>query len=235
MSADLRHRRLHGVAICFLLLLASGAATLALSILVRRRRRSFVRSLGRTALIWSWTTAAPSRRESRHHGHRPARCAAAGPWPVTSGASSSLGGTLEAGTVSGRPIADPGIDRVTMESGPWWATARRGRPRRLQAAILGAAIGDSVELVGPPEQKREDSGGGRVLVPPKSEAPTEPPAVRHLDPCRTRRLGSTPDVIAWASPADVAALAGEGAPHQRMLYRLVRGESSAALGSALRA
>ena len=46
---------------------------------------------------------------------------------------------------------------------------------------------------------------------------------------------STPDVIAWASPADVTALAGEAPPQQRMLYRLVRAESSAEIGGALRA
>ena len=237
VSADLRHRRLQGVAIGLVLLLASGAATLALSILVEAQApfdRAFARTNG-AHLVVDYDGAVPIADLAATVSAPPV-ATGAGPWPVTSGAIlHPRGGILEIGTVSGRAVADPGIDRVTMVSGRWWANPGEVVLDASEAAILGAAIGDSVELVGPPEHKREASGGGRALVPPKSEAPTEPPASVTLTVVGIAASVSTPDVIAWASPADVAALAGEAAPHQRMLYRLVRAESSAELGEALRA
>jgi putative ABC transport system permease protein len=236
ISADLRHRRLQGVAIGLVLLLASGAATLALSILVEAQApfdRAFARTNG-AHLVVDYDGAVPTADLSATLSASPV-ATGAGPWPVTSGAIRYPGGgMLDIGAVSGRPVADPGIDRVTIESGRWWANPGEVVLDASEAAILGAAIGDSVELVAPPEHKREASGGSRAVVPPKSEAPTEPPASVTLTLVGIAASVSTPDVIAWASPADVAALAGEATPQQRMLYRLVRAESSADLGSALR-
>ena len=160
VSADLRHRRLQGAAIGLVLLLATGAATLALSILVEAQApfdRAFARANG-AHLVVDYEGTVPIADLASTLSAPPV-ATGAGPWLVTRGAFlHPRGGMLEIGAVSARAAADPGIDRVTVVSGRWWATPGEVVLDASEAAILGAAIGDSVQLAGAPEQPGRGRG-----------------------------------------------------------------------------
>ena len=76
--------------------------------------------------------------------------------------------------------------------------------------------------------------GGPTLTPPGQDQRAAPP-----EPARTLTVVgiaasvSTPDVAAWMSPADLAALTPEAAPAREMLYRVDPSGTAADLSAAV--
>ncbi len=215
--ADLRHRRAQTVVLAIVLFLATGAATLALSVMVETNEpfeRAFTSANGAHLVIdyeasvadrlLAETTTASVVTES------------AGPWPVATAALRGKIGNIEDQIISGRPAPGDSIDRAAVIAGRWWAEPGEVVLDQDTAAMLGASLGQQVGFY----RSAATAGKGE-------------PTVR-LTVVGIAASVSTPDVAAWMSPADIEILAGGGPSlHRQMLYRVAPAATAADLSAAL--
>ena len=209
--AGLRRRRLQSVAIAVVLLLATAAATLALSVLVASHE-PFDRAFGEAngahlVLRFAGTVdAADLSATSRD----PAVTAAAGPWAIASGAlGHPKGGLVTGASFSARPTPDPSIDGVTLSGGRWWRAPGEAVLDASTARFLGQTVGTRSMSTRPSAGRRSARGRrGR----PRARRPA------HLMVVGIAESVSTPDVTAWMSRADLDAVVPSGPADQEMLY-----------------
>jgi putative ABC transport system permease protein len=231
--ADMRHRRLQSAVIAVVLCLASGAATLALSILVMAHGpfdAAFARANG-AHLVIDYDGSIPADR-LRATGDAPVVTASAGPWPVSSGAvGHPLGGRVNGGSFSGRPQPDPSIDAIEIQAGRWWQSPGEAVLDQDTAHLLGLGIGDTVELFPEPQIDLGGKGaGGPVELGGKP--PEDPTPGHRLTIVGIAASVSTPDVAVWTDPADIVASTPGSTPAQEMLYRVDPAASAADLTAA---
>jgi len=124
--SEIRRRKLQTLVIAFVILLSSGAATLALNLLVESDApyaHAFSQAQGAHVIVtYAADKVTPARLRDTASAH--GVTAAAGPWPqvIAMYATSPDGqGNMEAGRlfIVGRPGPDTSVDRLTMESGRW--------------------------------------------------------------------------------------------------------------------
>ena len=238
--ADLRRRRLQTVVLAVVLLLGSAAATLALSILVETNEpfdNAFAAANGAHLVIdydaavsdaqLAGTTAAGGVMSS------------AGPWPVTRAGVAGKHDLIGDQVVSGRPTPGDTVDRVDDHRRTLVAGAGRDRPRPghgRPARYRDRRIGAAVSTTGVRRQGRPGRGAwkGPALTPPGGgQGGTEPVPARTLTVVGIAASVSTPDVAAWMSPTDLAALTPGVAPAREMLYRVDPSGTAADLSAAV--
>jgi putative ABC transport system permease protein len=225
--AALRRRRLQSVVIALVLLLATGAATLGLSVLVASHQpfdRAFTAANGAHLVLRF--NGDVDRAALEATAHASTVTAAAGPWPVTAGAMAHPKGGLVMGAVfSARPTPDASIDAITMIAGRWWQVPGEAVLDASTARLLNKAVGDTIDVYPP---LIETKGAQDTAPPPR------PPAHK-LTVVGIAQSVSTPDVAVWMSPDDVATLLPAGAtgsPDLEMLYRVTPSATAADLGAA---
>ena len=238
-GADLRRRRLQTIVLAVVLFLGTGAATLALSILVETNEpfdHAFAAANG-AHLVIDYDSAIS---DAQLAGTKAASgvASSAGPWPVTRAGVAGKHDLIGNQVVSGRPTPDDTIDRLTISAGRWWQAPGEIVLDQDTAALLGTGIGGSVPLYAQPayagKGAEKAAPGGPTLVPPGQGQGTAPP-----EPARTLTVVgiaasvSTPDVAAWMSPTDLAALNPGTEPAQQMLYRVDPSGNAADLAAAI--
>ena len=228
--ADLRHRRLQAVVIGTVLFLASTAATLALSILVESNapfEQAFASANGAHVVVDYDGRLSAAQLASTETA--PGVTSAAGPWPVTDGAiNHPKGGLIEGARFSGRPDPGSAIDRITVAAGRWWRAPGEVVLDRDTARLLNRGVGDTVSLHAAPSGKEQLDAGP---PPPGSGAAPLGPG-RQMTVVGIARSVSTPNVAAWMSAEDIAALTPVGAPAQQMLYRVSPSATAADVAAA---
>jgi putative ABC transport system permease protein len=218
LRAELRRRRLQSLIIVLVILLSSGAGTLALSLLVESDApydHAFAQANGAHLTIMydaSLVDAARIAGTAHEHGVT----AAAGPYLQVSavlganprGAAGCAGcAPLLEGAFSliGRDRPDPAVDRLTMESGRWARDPGEIVLSRNLADRWGLGVDDTVTLEG---------GKGTTL----------------------RVVGVAASVDggagAWVTPGQAPSLAIAGAPTRyQMFYRVTPAGSTSALAA----
>ena len=221
--ADLRRRRLQTAGITLILLLATAAGTLALSILVESHApfdRAFEAANGAHLVIRYRGDVDPGRLAAT--ATSPSVTGSAGPWPVIDGALDLAGYRRIAVRFAGRPRPDASIDAVTINFGRWWQAPGEVVLGASTARLLGARVGDIVAMMAPPSS-------------PKSEADPFGDASRpgrRLTVVGVARSVTAPETPAWASPDEIAALVPERPADQEMLYRVTSSATAGDLGAA---
>jgi putative ABC transport system permease protein len=207
MWADLRRRKLQTLIITIVILLSSGAATLALSLLIESDApydHAFAQANGAHLTITfaaNTVNAAQLRHTAAVHGVTQA----AGPWPeITTGLSVSginakgagpLGSINTAITVVGRDSPNTSVDRLTLESGRW--------ARAPGEIVLSQRIADETQSVVGDKVTVGDKGGGQAMIVAGIAASVSPFAQ------------------AWVLPSHIALLAAPGQSlSEQMLYRV---------------
>ncbi len=245
-SADLRRRRLQSVVIGLVLFLACASATMALLTLVESQApydRAFTASNG-AHLVVEYDGGVSNDRLRATSGW-PGVVDFAGPWPIsqaglrvegTDGVDGFGDGFFPGGgAISGRDRPDTAVDRIVLERGRWWTSAGEIVVSERWAEVVGATLGD---LVAVGQGPGGDPGDGPPLPG------LQPPGARGsggVAPDRTLRLVgiaasvSTPRVVAWMSPADLAAVNPASAPKQQMLYRVKLSATESELADAVQA
>jgi len=224
--ADIGRRKLQSGIIALVILLSSGAATLALSLLVESNApydRAFASANGAHLTL---TFAADKvnvvqlRATASAHGVT----AAAGPWPEVSARLTTDGATptgqggkggngpgdLGVFTIVGRDRPDAAVDRLTIESGRWARAPGELVLSRRMADSTGLGVGDRVQA---------SDGAGHPWLQVVGIAVS---------------IGRGVD--AWVAPAQAAPLAPRKAPLQyQMLYRVSPAGTAADLRTATQA
>lgn len=217
--SDLRRRKLQTLVIAFVMLLSSGAATLALNLLVESDapyEHAFARANGPHLTL----TTSPGRvTETQLRGTASARgvTATAGPWPkvvttiVTSGKLGAAGPQQAlAATIVGRETPETSVDRLTLESGRWARSGGEVVLARHAADSLGVGVGDTLTM--------GDVAGRPAL--------TVVGVAASIDP----------STDAWVLPTELHALVNARSPLQyQMLYRVHPAATSADLRRATQA
>jgi len=218
-AADLRRRRLQALVLATVLFLSSGAATLALSILIETHgpfERAFERANGAHLVVdFDASTSASQLRATTTAS---AVTTSAGPWPVSSVAFRPwTGGLIPERIVSGRPQPDGTIDQVTMIAGRWWSAPGEVVLEQDAALLLGLGIGDSLPVYADRAggRKLQPGGGNRAVVPPPGAEPDDTPLAT-LTIVGIAASVSTPDTAAWMHPDDVAAVTPTATPDVEM-------------------
>lgn len=204
LLADFRQRKLQTAVIALVLLLSSGAATLALSLVVESSApydQAFARANGPHLVLTldaHRVTKAMVRRTARIGSVRQT----AGPWPQVSQTLASVTGSQPSGslqavsaTIVGRRNPTPAVDRLTIESGGWAVGPRQIVLSQRTADQLGLSLGSMVKL--------PDASGAPVF--------------------RVSGIAGSisPAAGAWASPAVVRTLTDPQSPLQyQMMYRV---------------
>ena len=225
--ADLRRRRLQAIVIALVVFLASGAATLALNVLVESHapfERAFAAANGAHLVIDFDGTTDPATLAATSHAA--GVTASAGPWPVTVGVvTHPKGGLIGGQQLSGRPAPDASIDSVSIISGRWWTAPGEVVLDQDMADLLDRQVGDAVDFFPAPQVAAKGGlgGGSGVTVGPAAGPPSSTSA--DVGPHTLTIVGiaasvSTPDVAAWMSPQDIAALSPGRVPNEQMLYRV---------------
>ena len=247
--ADLRRRRLQAFVVTTVLLLATGAATIALDVLLESQApydQAFATANG-AHLVIDYDGSVPATTLAAT-GSAAGVTATAGPWPVVpadvAGVSSSSGkgdGTfvIGGGRFAGR--SDPGgsVDRVTLSAGRWWQ-----RPEEIVlspnlARISGVSIGDTITLSEPPAVPTKSGPAvpdrpGSIGVSPSGPVEADRPS-RTLTVVGIASSLATPDVFGWASPTDLDALTPDRLPTEEMLYRVAPAATAVDLTAAVSA
>jgi putative ABC transport system permease protein len=200
--SDLRRRRLQTLVIAFVILLTSGAATLALSLLVESDApydHAFAQANG-AHLVITYDARHASAASLRATAHARGVTASSGPWQQVEtsisfgspdqGPTSGMGGRIV-----GRTRPDTPVDRLTMESGRWVRDSREIVLSQPVADGLGVGTGATVSV-----------GGAHGSVPFTVVG----------------IAGSVSPVAgAWVMPGQVTALVSSSSPLQyEMLYRV---------------
>ncbi len=226
--AGLGRRRLQGVVITAVVVLATAAATIALDTLVEAQapyEHAFTTANGAN-LVVDYRTDVPAAQLAATTSASPVT-AAAGPWPIGSadvaqaagakGDSRNLGG----GELSGRSDPAGPVDRIAVSEGRWWE-----RPGEIVLSqdwdkLAGPALGATIVLRETPAGGGTGAASGTAL------------AERTLTVVGIASSISTPDVFGWLSPDDLMALTPHQAPEQEMLYRVSPSATTNDLTSAL--
>jgi putative ABC transport system permease protein len=229
--ADLRRRRLQALAIGLVVLLSSGAGTLALSVLVESHapfEQAFEAANGAHLVIdYAPGVAAAQLRAT---GSTAPVTASAGPWPVTAGLlGHPKGGIVPSRAISGRPASETTIDRITPTEGRWWQGPGEAVLDQQLANRLGMTVGQTIDVYPAPKGLVKGAPGSGV-APGPANLPTTPAVT--LTIVGIARSVSTPDVSLWTSPQDVATIAGDRPVLQEMLYRVSSPASAADLTAA---
>jgi putative ABC transport system permease protein len=207
MWADLRRRKLQTIIITIVILLSSGAATLALSLLIESDApydRAFAQANGaHLTVTFAADTVTPA--QLRRTATLPGVTQSAGPWPeVTTGLNVSgivskgpgPQGSIKTGiTIVGRDNPYTSVDHLTIESGRW--------ARASGEIVLSQRIADRTQSAVGGKVTIGDKGGGLSLTVVGIAASVSPSAQ------------------AWVLPSQIAALAAPGEPlSEQMLYRV---------------
>jgi putative ABC transport system permease protein len=198
--SDLRRRRLQTLVIAFVILLTSGAATLALSLLVESDApfdHAFAQANG-AHLVITYDARHVSAASLRATTHATPRgypvTASAGPWQQVETSIGSGNSAMQARVV-GRPRPDTSVDRLTIESGRWAQAAGEIVLSQPVADGLGVGTGATVSVGG--------SHGSRTFTVVGVAGSVSPVAG------------------AWVMPDQVAGLVSGSSPLQyQMLYRV---------------
>lgn len=203
--ADLHRRKLQTAVIAFVILLSSGAATLALSLLVESDApydHAFAQANGpHLTLTFDPHRVTETRLKATASAH--GVTATAGPWAqvetgvTAAGSGSKGGGFQQAGVarIAGRDRPDTSVDRLTIESGRWVRAPGEIVLSQRLADDLGLAAGDNLSIA--------DRRGGPVL--------------------RVVGIAASisPATDAWVVPTEIQALVSQTSPRQYlMLYRV---------------
>jgi putative ABC transport system permease protein len=208
--SDIRRRRVQSVVIAVVLFLASGATTLALSLLDEANGpydRAFAAVRGAHITVTYDSSHASLARIRRTAGAAPVT-EAAGPFPeVQSIYSTALGGATGLAVI-GRGGPGGPLDQLTMESGRW--------AQRAGEVVVERRLADRLELsVG---SRLTPAGGGRR------------PDLTVVGIAAS----ISPLVDAWVLPSQISALTAPGYPLQeQMLYRVRHAGTDAALQSSI--
>jgi len=225
-AADIGRRKLQSAIIALVILLSSGAATLALSLLVESNApydRAFAAANGaHLTLTFAGDRVGAAQLKATASAH--GVTATAGPWTEVS-ARLSIGGAAPTGqggkggngpgdlgvfTIVGRDRPDAAVDRLTMESGRWARAPGEFVLSRRMADSTGLGVGDRVQA---PDE------AGRPWLTVVGVAAS---------------IGRGVD--AWVVPAQAAPLAPRKAPLQyQMLYRVSPAGTAADLRAATQA
>jgi len=221
--ADIGRRKLQSLIIALVILLSSGAATLALSLLVESDApydRAFAAANG-AHLTLTFAGDRVSVAHLRATASALGVTAFAGPWPEVSARLSTNGappqgkgaggpGDLGVFTVVGRDRVDAPVDRLTLESGRWARAPGELVLARRMADALGLGVGDRVQA---------PDGAGHPWLTVVGVAAS---------------IGRGVD--GWVAPAEAAALVSPQASLQyQMLYRVRLARSAADLRAATQA
>ncbi len=148
--ADLHRRKLQTFIIALVVLLTSGAATLALSLLVETDApydHAFARANGAHLTI-VYQANAVSTATLRHTASAPGVTATDGPWPEALSLYSHTGPdggmAIQGLTLVGRSRPDMAVDRLTLEAGRWTRAPGEIVASRHLADAWGLRLGDTV-------------------------------------------------------------------------------------------
>jgi putative ABC transport system permease protein len=212
--SDLRRRRLQTVVIAIVLLLTSGAATLALSLLVESDApydHAFARANGaHLVLTYAANAVGPARLEATAHAR--GVTGSAGPWPeVLAGYSpASAQGPAGVLTMVGRAGPNTAVDRLTLESGRW--------PQKPGEVAVSQSLADQWSL----------SVGDRLTPMPGFHDP----------PLQIVGIAASisPYTDAWVLPGQISSLVSRRfALQYQMLYRVHPADTDAQLRRATQA
>ncbi len=232
--AGLGRRRLQGVVITAVVVLATAAATIALDTLVEAQapyEHAFATANGAN-LVVDYRPDVPAAQLAATASASPVT-AVAGPWPIGSADVAKAGGSkgdsrgLGGGELSGRSDPAGPVDRIAVSEGRWWE-----RPGEIVLSqdwdkLAGPALGGTIVL-------RETPVGGGTGGPAASTTPAATSLVeRTLTVVGIASSISTPDVFGWLSPDDLNALTPHQAPEQEMLYRVSPSATTNDLATAL--
>jgi putative ABC transport system permease protein len=195
-SSELRRRRLQTLIIAFVIMLASGAATLALSLLVETDApydHAFAHANG-AHLVVAFDGRRVDAAHLRSTASAPGVIASAGPWPMVETVVST-GNQANQVNLAGRPSPDAAVDHLTMESGRWAQSPGEIVLSQRIANSLGVSTGEQVTV-----------GQGK-----------NPPALTVVGIAAS----ISPFTDAWVQPAEIAKLVSSGSPPEyEMLYRV---------------
>ena len=148
--ADLHRRKLQTFIIALVVLLTSGAATLALSLLVETDApydHAFSRANGAHLTI-VYQANAVSTATLRHTASAPGVTATAGPWPEALSLYSHTGPdggmAIQGLTLVGRGRLDTAVDRLTLEAGRWTRAPGEIVASQHLADNWGLRVGDTI-------------------------------------------------------------------------------------------
>lgn len=239
--ADLGRRRLQAAVLAGVLFLASGAATLALSILDGSQApfdRAFASANGAHLAIDYAASVSDSDLALTSTAEQVT--ASAGPWPIGTASFRTKLGMIDGQPVSGRPAFDAAIDDVTVTAGRWWEVPGEVVLGQATAAFLAKNLGDTIAVYA--RAGRGPTVGGRSLpagpgekefVPPGGGTGTQDEPTAILTIVGIAATVSTPDVAAWMSPGDIAALTPGSPPARQMLYRVDPAATETDLSAAM--
>ncbi len=160
LFADIRRRKLQTAVIMLVVLLSSGAATLALSLVVESDapyNQAFQRANG-PHLVLTFDGHRVSEPRLRRTSSTTTVTATAGPWPAIetsmvpvvhsqgpAGGPTPFLPTLDA-TIVGRSNPRPSVDKITIESGSWARRPGQLDVSRSTADQLGLTVGEMVRF-----------------------------------------------------------------------------------------
>jgi len=149
MGADLRRRRLQSLVIAVVIFLSSGAAALALNLLVETNApydRAFAQVNGAHLTMFFAADKVTAAQVARTAA-APGVTASVGPWAathVTIAIAGKSGTTAVDASVVGRDHPDTAVDRLTLFDGRWAAAPGEVVLARSFADDLGRVVGDRV-------------------------------------------------------------------------------------------
>jgi putative ABC transport system permease protein len=196
LAADLRRRKLQTAVIMFVIFLSSGAATLALSLVVESNApydQAFQRANG-PHLVLTFDAQKVSESQVRQTASAGPVTEAAGPWPalettVVAGAQgpaanegNRAGGPTPAinAIIVGRTNPQAAVDKITIEGGSWATRSGQLVLSRSTADQLGLAIGDRVRFQDAPHHPSFLVTGIAASISPVTDAWMLPRSVRAL-------------------------------------------------------
>jgi putative ABC transport system permease protein len=214
--ADLHRRELQSFIIALVVLLTSGAATLALSLLVETDApydHAFARANGAHLTI-VYHASSVSTTALRHTASAPGVTAAAGPWPEVLSLYSHTGPdggmAIQGLTLVGRSRPNTAVDRLTLEAGRW--------TRALGEIVVSQHLADTWGL----------RSGDTISPAPEEHGPT-----LHVVGIAA---SISPYTDGWVVPSQIpAVLAGQNSSLEQMLYRVTPAGTDAQLRVATQA
>ena len=222
IRAALQRRRLQAFAIATVLVVASGAGTIALDVLIESQApfdNAFAAANGAHLVVtYDVATSAADLAASRTAAHV---TDSAGPWLVGLAGFVANPSDVAAGRppayfgeqISARADPNTSVDRITLDAGRWWQADGEIVISSTWADRSEAAVGDSITLqlatsIGKP---------GNVVREAASDA--NPPTKTFIIVGIGDSI-STPSVAGWMSPADLTFLSPGSIASQQMLYRV---------------
>jgi putative ABC transport system permease protein len=239
--AHLRRRRLQATVIATVLCLASGAATVALDVLVESQApydNAFAQANGAHLVIdydgrLTSDQLAATTKTAGVTG-------SAGPWPIAevgfldrTAGGKGPGIMLSTATVSGRSSPNTSVDAVALTAGRWWQKPGEIVLAQTPSDLFGLSVGDTIEIQQAPPRTGKQSGKQSEARPQSAPSGAAPDlAKRTLTVIGIAGSISTPQTWGWLSPEDLAALTPGQVPSEEILYRVDPSATAAELASA---